>query len=75
MGDFFGTAKLVMVFVTIIATLITSWILGVRMRRRIRRAIGTNIQSEAELTSLNTWMKVEEVEQEKRDGSFSQQDR
>ena len=49
--------------VIIIVTGISSWIGAVRMRRRIRRAIGKDVQSEAEMTSLNMWMKVKDAEQ------------
>jgi hypothetical protein len=33
-------------------TSITSWILGVPTRRRIKRTLGIEVQSESELTSL-----------------------
>lgn len=45
---------------------VTSGILGIRMRRRIRRALDTKVESELELTSLNTWMRVEEEEVRKK---------
>ena len=63
-----GLIKLVVALVIVAVTVITSWILGVRMRSRIKRAIGTEVDNETELTSLNTWMKVEEIE-EKKDGA------
>jgi len=50
---------------------ISAWILGVRMRRRIKRALGADVQSEVELTSLNTWMRVEDAEERQRGGKAS----
>ena len=44
----------------------SAWILEARMRHRIRRALGVRALSEAELTSLNTWMKVDAAEKGKR---------
>ena len=44
-------------------TSISAWVLGIRMRRRIRRALGINVESESELDSLSTWMKVEDAEE------------
>ncbi|HEX4488818.1 MAG TPA: hypothetical protein VH088_21255 [Terriglobales bacterium] len=40
--------------VMLITSLVGAWILGVRMRRRIKRALGKDVDSEMELTSLNT---------------------
>jgi hypothetical protein len=54
-----------------LGTAISAWILGVRMRRRIRRTLGTSVQNEVELTSLNTWMKVEDTEERLRGGKLS----
>ena len=44
--------------VVIAVTTITSWILGVPMRRRIKRTRGITPANEMELTSLKTWMNV-----------------
>jgi hypothetical protein len=52
----------------ILVTSVWAWILGLRMRRRIRRALGKNVENETELTSLSTWMKVEDEEERKRGG-------
>lgn len=49
----------------ILVVAISTWILGIRMRRRIKRALGTDVQNEMELTSLKTWMKVEDAEERK----------
>jgi hypothetical protein len=59
-----GFVKLIISTVVIIFTLITSWILGLRMRQRIWRSLGVNVDSEAELTSLKTWMNVESIEEQ-----------
>lgn len=50
---------------------ITSLILGVRMRHRIKRALGIKVESETELTSLNTWMEVEDAEERNKGGRLS----
>jgi hypothetical protein len=52
----------------ILVTSVWAWILGIRMRRRIRRALGKNVESESELTSLSMWMKVEDEEERKQGG-------
>jgi hypothetical protein len=49
---------------------ITSWILGVRMRRRIKRALGVEVKNDIELTSLKTWMDVESEEEKNRTGKL-----
>jgi prolipoprotein diacylglyceryltransferase len=49
--------------IIVVVTTIASWIFRVRMQRRIRKALGTKVKSEAELTSLNTWMRVKEAEE------------
>jgi|ERR1700683_2244963 hypothetical protein len=48
---------------TIVQT-IWAWIEGIRMRRKIKRDLGRNA-TQADLTSIDTWMKVDEVEQRK----------
>jgi len=45
----------------VIFTSISSWIIGIQMRRKIRRDLGRKA-TEEDLTSIDTWMKVEEVE-------------
>jgi len=49
----------------IVVTAISSWVMGIQMRRKIRRDLGRK-PTEADLSSLDTWMKVDEVEQEKQ---------
>ena len=56
-----GDVKLAVALVIIIFTTVSAWIMGVRMRRRARRALGRNI-SAGELTSINLWMNVEDAE-------------
>ncbi|MGE0405358.1 MAG: hypothetical protein AB7O65_03590 [Candidatus Korobacteraceae bacterium] len=46
----------------ILVTIVTAWILSIRMRRRMQRALGKEPRTEMELTSLTTWMEVHEVE-------------
>jgi hypothetical protein len=48
-------------------TIIASWINGIRMRRRIKRDLGREAK-EADLSSIDTWMKVDEVEEKKDPG-------
>jgi hypothetical protein len=65
-----GSIKVVGGLVVIVVTTITSWILGVRMRRRIKRTLGIMPTNEMELTSLKTWMNVENVEEKNRGGKL-----
>ena len=54
----------------ILVTTITAWITGVLMRRRVKRALRKDVADE-ELTSINLWMEVEDVEERKRGGKLS----
>ena len=54
-----------------IATAIWAWILGLKMRHRIKRAPGIKVDNEVELTSLETWMKVENAEERSKGGKLS----
>ena len=45
----------------VVGTTIAAWIVAFRTRRRIGRALGRKLK-EAELTSLTTWMTVDEEE-------------
>jgi len=58
--------RLLTLIIIIVVTSISAWVAGVRMRRRIKRALGKKVQGEVELTSLNTWMKVKDAEQGNR---------
>ena len=65
-----GSIKVVAGLVVIVVSTITSWILGVRMRRRIKKTLGITPANEMELTSLKTWMNVENVEEKNRGGKL-----
>ncbi len=62
--------KAIVGLVVIAVTTISAWMLGMRMRRRIRRVLGINVENESELTSLNTWMKVEDAEERSKGQRF-----
>jgi len=47
-------------------TIVSSWIIGLRMRRKIRKDLGRKA-TEEDLTSINTWMAVDEVEEKKKE--------
>ena len=55
-----------LLLVLVIPTSIAAWIVRLRMRRRVQMALGSKPDSEVELTSLSTWMRVDE--QEERSG-------
>jgi hypothetical protein len=60
------------IFVTIVLVWVlilglVSWIVASRMRRRIKDDIGKTAD-EGDLTSIETWMKVDEVEEKKNPG-------
>jgi hypothetical protein len=46
----------------IVVSAISGWIIGVRLRRRARRALGRELM-DTELTSFMTWMSVDEAEE------------
>lgn len=46
----------------ILFSIISTWIIGVRMRQRIKRDLDRK-PNDTDLTSIATWMKVDEVEQ------------
>jgi len=62
--------KWIVQLVLIAFAVLSSWILGIRMRHRIKRALGINIENEAELTSLDTWIKVEDAEERIKEGKL-----
>lgn len=47
--------------IVIVATTISSGVIGFRMRRKIRRVLGRKA-TDADLSSIATWMEVEEEE-------------
>jgi hypothetical protein len=52
----------VILAVFIAVTSVAAWVVALRSRRRIGRALGKKA-SDRDLTSLATWMKVDEAEQ------------
>ena len=56
-------AEILIMLVLLIVSAISTWWLGVKLHRRIRRSLGRDVENESELTSLNTWMKVEDAEE------------
>jgi len=52
------------IFAAIVIISISGWVVAVRMRRRIKNDLGKTAD-EGDLTSIETWMKVDEVEEEK----------
>jgi len=54
---------LIIELIALLVGLISAWILGIRMQRRIRRALGRKVE-DTDLNSLRTWMAVEEAEKE-----------
>jgi len=64
------TIKLALVATIILVTSVSAWILGIRMRRRIRRILGQEA-TDFELTSLSTWINVHEAEERDRGGKIS----
>jgi hypothetical protein len=68
-----------LLLVVVIPTSIAAWIVRLRMRRRVKTALGSKPASEVELTSLRTWMRVENEEERNRvrstpEGAPSRQD-
>jgi hypothetical protein len=63
--------RVLFTLVAMLITAISTWILGLRMHRRIRRALGRDVKNEMELTSLKTWMNVEDTEERNRGGKLS----
>src|SRR5579863_1458031 len=55
------------VWIWIVILGISGWVVANRMRRRIKRDTGKTIEG-ADLTSISTWIKVDEIELEKNPG-------
>ena len=64
-----GIIKTVVALVMVAVTATTSWMLGVRMRRRINKTLGIRTRNEMELVSIKTWMNVRDVEEKNRGGN------
>jgi hypothetical protein len=54
--------ELIITLIIALVTIISAWIIGIQMRRRIRRDLGRKATG-GDLTSIETWMKVDEVEE------------
>ena len=54
-------------FLVMLLTGISALIARRQMRKRIERATGIKVKNESQLTSLNTWMAVEEREESRPD--------
>jgi membrane protease YdiL (CAAX protease family) len=58
-----GRYDLAALFIIYLA--VSTWIISIRMRRKIKRDLGREA-TDADLTSIDTWIKVEEVEERNR---------
>ena len=47
--------------IVIATTAVSSWVIGFRMRRKVKRVLGREATG-ADLTSIATWMEVDEQE-------------
>jgi hypothetical protein len=61
--------KLLFLIVYGAVTAVAAWITAIKMRRRIKRALGSEA-SKGQLTSIATWMKVDEAEERKLGGKL-----
>jgi len=61
-----------LLLVIIIPTSIAAWAVRLRMRRRVKMALGIKPATEAELTSLSTWMRVGNEEDRNRVTTISE---
>ena len=69
-GAFKALVEILVAISLVIGATISAWLLAIRARRRIKRALGSDA-SDADLLSLNTWIRVEDSEQKQgiTDGS------
>jgi len=63
--------KLLAYLAIVAVAAISTWMIGLRMKRRIKQALGIEVENEIELTSLNTWMRVADEEERSRGGKLS----
>ncbi len=49
----------------VIFNLAAAWIIGIQMRRRIKKDLGRKA-TKADLSSIDTWMKVDQAEEQKK---------
>jgi hypothetical protein len=60
---YFGALRLITIALVVIVSAVSTWIVGVKMRRRIKRDLGRKA-TETDLTSIDTWMEVDEEEKQ-----------
>lgn len=53
-------------FAAVIAVTVSAWIVTRQVRRRMQKSLGRK-PADLELASLNTWMNVEEAEQQEKE--------
>jgi hypothetical protein len=63
----------IIALISIILETVWAWIAGFQMRVKIKRDLGRKA-TEADLSSIETWIKVDEVEQQKERNSSSKPD-
>jgi hypothetical protein len=59
--------KLIYSIVLGVSAAVSTWIMKTRMRRRIKEDLGRT-PDDRDMTSLETWMKVDEMEEKKNPG-------
>lgn len=68
LGPAFGApwriSRYILVTILVLCASLSAWIIGFLMRRKIRRDLGRGA-TEADLTSIDTWIKVDEAEEKK----------
>ena len=60
---YLGALRLIAIALVVIVSAVSTWIVGVKMRRRIKRDLGRKA-TETDLTSIDTWMEVDEEEKQ-----------
>jgi hypothetical protein len=54
--------RIIFLVLAIAFSAISTWIIGVQMRRKIRKDLGRKA-TDADLTSIETWIEVDETEE------------
>ena len=62
----FDVFDLLIDLAALVAVAVSGWIVTTRVRRRMKKSLGRET-ADLELASLNTWMKVEEREQQEKE--------
>jgi hypothetical protein len=57
-------------FIVVVLTAFTTWIMGVHLRRRIKKSLGIKVTNEMELTSLQIWLTVASAEEKDLGGGL-----